>query len=105
MLSKSSRARDGLRFLFKDDTTKYNSFFFMCANYIPFTSYKIFVNFFDINNNVKNINLILNYNILTKKGVNLYSLSSLKEFVMPTRSKNMSCVVVNLQFSISSLTV
>jgi hypothetical protein len=34
--------------------------------------------------------LILYIDILTKNGVNLYSLSSLNEFVMPTRSKNMS---------------
>lgn len=45
MLSKSSRARDGLKFLFKDDTTKYNSFFLMCANYMPFTSYKIIIEY------------------------------------------------------------
>ena len=42
--------------------------------------------------------------LLTKKGWNLNSLSSLKEFVMPTHSKNMSCVVVSLKSSISSLT-
>jgi len=30
--SKSSRASDGLRFLFRDEITKYNSLFFMCAN-------------------------------------------------------------------------
>jgi len=32
MLSRSSRANDGLRFLFKDDITKYNSFFLTWAN-------------------------------------------------------------------------
>ena len=32
MLSRSSRANEGLRFLFKDDMTKYNSFFLTWAN-------------------------------------------------------------------------
>jgi hypothetical protein len=61
MLSKSSRARDGLRFLFKDDTTKYNSFFFICANYIPFTSYKIFIEYDSDYNNVRIIDLYSAY--------------------------------------------
>ena len=42
--------------------------------------------------------------LLTKNGQYLYSLSSLKELVIPTLSKNMSWVVVSLQFSISRRT-
>lgn len=40
MLSRSSSARDGLRFLFRDETTKYSSRFFMWANCTPLTSCK-----------------------------------------------------------------
>lgn len=76
IFSNSSKANDGLNSLFNDDKTKYNSFFLICANCIPFTSYS---------HKIK-----LKHNKLTKNGVYLNSLSSLKEFVIPTLSKNMS---------------